>query len=359
MAVEFIGMINTREYSEIRPPEGEAIDRDYIKLISQTHEKAGFDRVFMSQNSTGPDAILVTAYAAAATEKVKLLIAVRPGLMSPTLAARKFATLDQLTAGRLAISIVTGGHDSEMQREGDFLNKEDRYRRTDEYLEIMRRVWTSEDPFDYEGLYYRFKSAFSDVRPFQKPHLPLYFSGASDTAIAVAGKHADVYLSWGEPLDQMQDVIARVTAQAAKHGRKPRFSISFRPILAESEAKAWERAEQIRERTIFYREEAGLPISDHRPPNVGSQRQLANAVRGERLDKCLWTGIAALNGGAGSSTALVGTAEQIADTLKDYYDIGVNTFLIRGFDPLDDTIAYGELISRTRELVANHDARQG
>jgi alkanesulfonate monooxygenase len=353
MTVEFIGLINTREYSEIRLPTGEPIDPDYVRLIAQAHEKAGFDRIFMSQGSTGPDAFLVALHAALVTSKVNILVAHRPGFMAPTLAARKMATFDCLTAGRLAVGIVTGPTNFEMQKDCDFLTKDDRYSRTAEYLEIVRRVWTSDTPFDHHGSYYRCQNAYSEVKPLQKPHIPIYFSGASDAAISVAGKHANVYASWGEPIDRMREVIARLRGEAARHVRQIRFSISFRPILADTEEKAWRRARQIRERAIALREASGLPTSGHSPENVGSQRQLASAARGERLDKTLWTGIASVTGGGGSSTALVGTAAQIADTLLDYYDLGVTTFLIRGFDPLDDTVEYGqELIPLTRKLVA-------
>ncbi|MCM3310786.1 LLM class flavin-dependent oxidoreductase, partial [Streptococcus oralis] len=152
----------------------------------------------------------------------------RPGFTAPTLAARQIATLDQFSRGRLAVHFISGGSDSEQQRDGDFLDHDARYARTDEYLGILRRIWTDTQPFDHDGAHYRFKQGFSEVKPFQQPHVPIYFGGASEAALAVAGKHADVYALWGESLDQVRDLTTRVRAEAAKHGRQVRFSVSFR-----------------------------------------------------------------------------------------------------------------------------------
>jgi alkanesulfonate monooxygenase len=174
----------------------------------------------------------------------------------------------------------------------------------------------------------------------------------------VAGKHADVYALWGETQIQVREIIARVRAAAAKHNRSPRFSLSLRPVLAGTEDAAWKRADDIVARARALREAAGLNVTGHAPPNAGSQRLLAAAAQGARLDKRLWTGVAAVTGAQGNSTGLVGTPEQVADALLDYYDLGVTTFLIRGFDPLDDAIAYGrDLIPLVRELVAEREAK--
>jgi len=354
MSVEFIGYVGTNDASEIHPPTG--FDREWVKKVAQAHEDGGFDRALVAQGSSSPDSQVVTTYAAAHTSKLKFLLAHRPGFEGPALAARKLATIDQFSAGRLAVHIITGGADAEMRRDGDYLSKDERYQRTDEYLHIVRKVWTAEAPFDHAGTYYRYDGAFSDIKPVQKPHIPIFFGGSSDIAIEVAGRHADVYAFWGEPLAATQETITRLRKVAAKNGRQIRFSLSLRPILAASEDAAWARAERIRERTIALREKAGLPIDSHSPANVGSQRLLQAAAMGERLDKRLWTGIAAVTGAAGNSTSLVGTPEQVADALLDYYDLGVTNFLIRGFDPLEDAIDYGaNLIPLVRKLVANRN----
>jgi alkanesulfonate monooxygenase len=352
MNVEFIGYVATRESSEIIPATGPVIDLAHIEAVARTHDDGGFDRALVAFHSTSPESILIAAHAASVTSKLNVMIAHRPGFTQPTLAARQFATLDQLTRGRVGVHIITGGDDAEQRQDGDFLGKDERYERTDEYLEVVRKVWTSEKPFDHHGKYYRFERAFSTVKSWQTPHIPVYFGGASDAAIAVAGKHADIYALWGETHNQVRDLIGRVRAAAAKHGRSPRFSLSLRPILAETEEKAWARADEILDRARALLDKTGFRRASA-PVNSGSLRLLEAAAQGVRLDKRLWTGVAALTGARGNSTALVGTPEQVADALMDYHDLGVTTFLIRGFDPLKDAVEYGRsLLPATRRLIA-------
>lgn len=358
MSIDFIGMIATQSVSEIHPPLGPAIDPEYVRRFAQAHEQAGFDRILVAWHSTGPDPLLVATQAAAATERIGLMLAHRPGFIAPTVAARMLATLDQFSNGRLALHVITGGDDQEQQRDGDFLSHDERYARTEEYVDILRRIWTSDRPIDHDGAHYRFKGAFSEVKPVQKPHLPIYFGGSSEAAVKVAGKHADIYALWGETHAQVRDTIRRVRAEAAHHGRQVRFSVSFRPILAGTEEKAWARARAILEETRRLRAANDAPPADPRQ-SVGSRRLLDAAAQGERLDKRLWTAIAREVGGRWNSTALVGTPDQVADALLDYYDLGVTTFLIRGFDPLEDAADYGrELVPLTRERAARRRAQE-
>ena len=358
MSIEFIGMIQTQKVSETHAAQGPAIDRDYVRAFAQAHEQAGFDRVLVPHHSTGPSATLTIAYAAAHTARIHFMLAHRPGFTVPTLAARQIASLDQFSGGRLGVHFISGGSDAEQRRDGDYLGHDERYERTDEYLGILRRLWTSEQPFDHEGKHYRFEAGFSEVKPLQRPHMPIYFGGASDAAIPVAGKHADVYALWGESLEQAAELTGRVRAEAAKHRRTVRFSVSFRPIIAATEDAAWARAERILEETKRLRVQAGYARGGPQQ-SVGAQRLLAAAGKGPRLDKRLWTAIAQETGARSNSTALVGTPEQVADALLDYHALGVTTFLIRGFDPLEDALDYGrELIPRTRELVAQREAKQ-
>jgi alkanesulfonate monooxygenase len=357
MSVEFIGYIGSQHQSEIHPASGPVLDRDYIETVARAHDEGGFDRALVAFGSTSAESQHIAAYAASVTERLGFMIAHRPGFTAPTVAARQLATLDQLTQGRIAVHIITGGSDEEMARDGDHTTKDVRYARTDEYLDIVRQEWSSEKPFDYDGRFYKVKGAFGAVKPFANKHLPIYFGGSSDEAIPVAGKHADIYALWGETQAQVRETIARVRAAAARHGRTVRFSLSLRPVLAETEDAAWARADEIVAQTRALREKAGLSLAGHTPPNAGSQRLLQAAAQGTRLDKRLWTGVAAVTGAAGNSTGLVGTAEQVADALLDYYDLGVSTFLIRGFDPLEDAIAYGrDLLPLVRDLVARRDA---
>lgn len=367
MPVEFIGMIGTRDVSEVRPPAGPVVDAEYTLRFARAHEEAGFDRILIGYGSGSPDGAQVAAYVAARTERLGLLVAHRPGFVAPTLAARTFATLDQFSGGRTAVHIITGGNDAEQRRDGDHLAKDERYARTDEYLDVLKRAWTSEEPLSHEGRFYRFEDFLSEVRPAASPRVPLYFGGSSEAAYRVGGKHADVFALWGEPLAETAEQIASVRAatRAAGRAEPPRISVSFRPILGRTEDEAWERAHRILD-TINSRGAAGsfvgsrrpaLPVGpDGRPENAGSRRLLAAAAKGELHDRALWTAPAAATGAAGNSTALVGTPETVARALLDYVDIGVTTLLIRGYDPLDDTLAYGrDLLPLVRAEVARRD----
>ena len=357
--LQFIGIIGTQNGSESQRAGGDpgAIDQSYVSTIARAHEFAGFDRALIGYFSFAPDGFQIAAYATQQTQRLNVLLAHRPGFVAPTLAARQLASLDQLSHGRLAVHIITGGSDEEQARDGDFLSKDERYERTDEYLEILKKTWTSAAPFDHEGKYYRLKGAFAAVKPTQKPHVPIYFGGASEAAIRVAGKHTNVYALWGESLEQVKETIAAVRAAAAGHGRENqiRFSLSLRPVLGRTEDEAWTRAAEILEAAKAAR---GAPVAAGARQGgmlnqaVGAQRLLETAARGRVVDKRLWTEIAVLNGGSGNSTGLVGTPEQVAESLLDYWDIGVSTFLIRGFDPLSDALAYGrELIPLVRAEV--------
>jgi alkanesulfonate monooxygenase len=357
MTIEFIGMIHHRHASEIHPPVSLALDRGYIRDFAQAAEAGGFDRLLVGYHSDAPDGFLVAASAASHTDRIGFLVAHRPGFVAPTVAARKFATLDQITAGRAAIHVISGGDDVDQHRDGDWLNKDERYARTDEYVHILKRIWTKHGTISHAGTYYRFDEASTAVRCFQQPRIPIYFGGASDAAIDAAGKHADVYALWGETYDQVRELTARVRAAAARHDRTVRFSLSLRPILAPTENEAWARADRIKQRIAELCAKAGLGARN--PANEDSRRLLAAAAQGERLDKRLWTGAALLTGARGNTTSLVGTPLQVAEALVDYYDLGVTTFLIRGFDPLDDAIDYGrELLPLTKQLIVQRATKQ-
>jgi alkanesulfonate monooxygenase len=363
MPVEFIGMISTRDQSEIRRVAGPVVDRDYVRRFARAHEDAGFDRVLIGYSSSQPDGTQVAAYAASQTERLSFLVAHRPGFVFPTLAARTFATLDQFTGGRIAVHVITGGSDAEQRREGDYLTKDERYDRTDEYLDVLVRAWTSEAPFDYDGRYYRLEDFQADVRSPQDPRIPLYFGGSSEAAYRVGGKHADVFALWGEPLAETAEQIASVRAAATAAGRRqaPGISVSFRPILAPTEELAWERAHRILEVTqgngAAFRSSWRRPgVGGDSPQNRGSQRLLEAARRGDLHDRALWTPLASATGAAGNSTALVGTPETVAQALLDYIDIGVTTILTRGYDPYDDAIDYGRhLLPLVRDEIARRE----
>jgi alkanesulfonate monooxygenase len=352
MSVEFIGFVGNQNTSETIPASGSVINLAFIEAAAKAQEFGGFDRVLLAFHAASPECLLVGQHVAAVTQRLGLMIAHRPGFVAPTVAARQFATLDHITRGRAAIHIITGADDSELARDGDHLTKAERYARTREYLDIVRQEWTATKPFDYAGKYYRVNQAISSVRPYNPAGIPVYFGGTSPEAIEVAGKHADVYALWGESLDQVRELIARVRAAAASHGRSPRFSLSLRPVIADTEEAAWARADALVEQARALRQQGGAPVPI-RATSDGARRLLEAASRGSRVDKRLWTSMAALTGALGNSTGLVGTPDQVADAMLDYYDLGITTFLIRGFDPIADAHAYGrDLIPRVRAAVA-------
>ncbi|HEX2150851.1 MAG TPA: LLM class flavin-dependent oxidoreductase, partial [Stellaceae bacterium] len=221
---------------------------------------------------------------------------------------------------------------------------------------LLRRTWTEPQPFDHEGEFYRTRATWSEIRCRQLPHIPIYGGGASDAAIRALASHVDVYMLWGEPLKDTIAFIERVRREAALNGRKPTFSLSTRPILAATDAEAWDRARSILARVRRNRDGAPVPTRQ----NIGSQRLLRAAEEADVHDTCLWTPLAAATGAQGNSTALVGSPETVARALLEYYKLGATHLLIRGYDPRPDAVQYGEaLIPRVRELVATHDAASG
>jgi alkanesulfonate monooxygenase len=362
MDSEFIGHTSNREGSDVIPPAGPVIDKAYIRNHVRAAEEAGIDRLLIGQFAQWPDNNQIAAYVFGQTERIGALLAHRPGLMTPTLGARQLATLDQFSEGRLWVHIITGGSDADQARDGDFEDHDTRYARTDEYIGILRKVWESDEPFDHDGRFYRFRGAFSQARPFRKSGIPISFGGSSDAAIAVAGKHADIYALWGEPLDGARETIDKVRAAAVANGRSPdavRFTLAFRTIVAETEDAAWARAADILEKV-----RAQVPLSaggngEKLPANVGSVRLREAARRGRVLDKRLWTEVAQASGAGGNSTALVGTPEQVAEAILDYYDIGISNFLVRGFHPTQDTVTYGrDVVPLVKAGIAARKARK-
>lgn len=353
MSVEFIGFISNNDSSETRVRSGPVLDPAYIETVAKAHELAGFDRALLAFHSTTPDGLQVAQHVLGVTERLNMMIAQRPGFTAPTLLARQLATIDQFSKGRVSLHVITGGNATELRQDGNTLDdKNERYARTDEWLDVLKAEWTSEKPFTYNGKFFQVENGFAQVKPYSPIHI--FVGGASDAAIEVAGKHADTFALWGESYAQVRDVTARVRAAAAKLGRpSPSFSLSVRPIIADTEEKAWAKADDILARATALQDKTGYrkPVDGH--ATAGAKRLLALAEQGSRIDKRLWTEMAALTGANSNTTALVGTPEQVAEVFVDYYDLGVSHFLIRGFDPLIDAIDYGrELIPRTRELVA-------
>jgi alkanesulfonate monooxygenase len=362
MPVEFLGMGATHDGTETRPRSGPAFDKEFTLALARAHEETGWDRVLTAYGSGSPDPAQAAAYIADHTERLQLLLAHRPNVSYPTFTAKTVATLDQMSGGRLTLHVITGGNDHEQQREGDTLPKDRRYDRTREAIQIFKQAWTSREPFDFHGEHYDFTDFVLDVEPAQRPRPLISFGGSSAAAYRVGAEEADIYALWGEPLASTAEQIATITQLAQAAGRPaPTFQVAFRPILGRTEEEAWEKAyatvAAIRERT----KGGAAPLTRRHkltdPENTGSQRLLAAAEQGERHDRALWTVTAQATGGAGNSTALVGTPETVAAALMDYYDLGVRILSARGYDLLEDAKEFGrEVIPLVRAEVAKRDA---
>ena len=366
MALQVIGMIG------VAPPADDAtvhiidggVSPEYLVEFSKAHDRAGFDLVLVGYTSTSADGWAVATHAAANTKSVGYLIAHRPGFVAPTLAARKAATFDQLSQGRFALHVIAGASDRDQRRDGDYLEKAERYERAGEYLHVMRRCWTKTEPFDHHGRFYQMTDIRSDVQPFQQPAPPVFFGGSSEEALTMGAEHCDVYAVFGEPLAATADRFADFRKRAAKYNRQPTFSMSFRPILGKTEGQAWDRAARI----LAAIENNGSAQSSRltgsagpRPYDRSGERMLAHAAAADVHDERLWMKVAEATGAPGNTSCLVGTAEQVADALLEYYKLGdLSHVLIRGFDPLEDAKEFGEeLIPRLKAGALAIDADAG
>lgn len=363
MPVEFISAINVNASNEInrlgRPDVDVAFFRRYVNAL----EDAAFDYTLVPYSSAYHDPFAVANQIVAASERVRPIVALRPNTMYPTVAAKALATLDQFSGGRAVVHLISGGSDAEQAREGDRLPKDRRYDRTAEYVEVLRRAWSATEAFDHRGEHYDFTDFVSAVRPVAGT-IPVSIGGSSAAAYRVGGALGDIFGLWGEPLADTRQQIDAVHAEAARAGRvdRPRIWVSFRPIIAPTEELAWAKAH----RTLdVLRGTAGGTahpgfrgqLGGRTPENVGSQRLLDVARRGDLHDRALWTPTASATGAGGASTALVGTPETVAAAILDYVDLGAELISIRGYDNLDDLIDYGRhVLPLVRQELAHRAA---
>jgi alkanesulfonate monooxygenase len=360
--VEFISAINARESSELFPKPGRGLDAAYLRKYARSLEDFGFDYTLVAYNSDRFDPFTVSAALTQYTDQLKPIVALRPNIMHPTVAAQALASLDQLSEGRAVVHIISGGSAEEQARQGDFTTKEERYRRSEEYIGLLRRAWTEPAAFSHSGEFYR----FTDFGPGFPPHgdtIPISLGGSSPEAYRVGGALADIYGLWGEPLADTQVQIDRIAEGSRAAGRVglPRIWVTFRPIVAATDAQAWEKAERTLERIdATYRSGTYVrrKLSDpSRPQNVGSQRLLEIAARDDRHDRALWTRPAQVTNAQGASTALVGSYETVAAAILDYVDLGATLVSIRGYDNLNDAIDYGRfVIPLVRQELAHRRA---
>ena len=354
MPIEINGLLNHNVSSETHPLPFATFDPEGIARMARLHDEWGYDKVLVANASIMPDNISIAGFVAAHTKRLGVMLAHRPGFIPPTMAARMLATLDRLMPGRVGVHIITAASDEETQADGDYLSKVERYDRAREYIGLLRHMWASEKPFDHAGKWFRFTGGFAAVKPTDPAGIPIYFGGMSPAALAVAGECVDIFATLSDTVEGMSEVVAKVRAEAAPHGRAPRFLMSIRLVIADSEEAAWARADDIRAQVAANM--GKLAVNAPAAKADGFRRTEALAQRGDRLETCFWNGINQLRGGQSNSGALVGTPEQLAEALMDYYEAGVSAFILRGFDPVEDVIAIGrDLIPLLRAKVAARD----
>ncbi|MEU5261436.1 LLM class flavin-dependent oxidoreductase [Amycolatopsis sp. NPDC021455] len=316
-------------------------DLDYLAQVARAAERQGFEGVLTPTGTWCEDAWLTTAALIRETTRLKFLVAFRPGVISPTLAAQMAGTFQRLSNGRVLLNIVTGGDAVEQRRFGDWHDHDARYARTDEFLTIVRGVWSGE-PFTFTGEHLRVEGATTLAPPDPVP--PIYFGGSSPAALPVAARHADVYLTWGEPPAQVAEKIGKVRELA---GDRPiRFGVRLHTISRDTSAEAWAEAQKLLDALSpeqVAKAQAQLAASE----SVGQQRMVAlhggrtdGGVRGLEIHPHLWAGVGLVRGGAG--TALVGSHEEVADLIEEYHSIGVTEFVLSGYPHLEEAYWFGD-----------------
>lgn len=354
MPIEINGLINHNMSSELAPVPVSHYDIDAIVRLAKVQEAAGYDRVLIANAATMPDNFTTAAYVGAVTERLGVMLAHRPGFIAPTMAARMLATLDRLLGGRLGVHIITGASDIEMQCDGDFHTKEERYDRSLEYIDILRRIWSATAPVDHDGKWYRFNGGFAEIKPVNGS-IPVFFGGMSPMAIATGAACADVFATLSDTVAGMAEVVGKVRAAAAPLGRNPDFLVSLRLVVGESEDKAWAQAADLKTRIAAL--EGKAEKNTVAASATGFARTAELASRGERLEKCFWNGINEIRGAHSNSGTLVGDPDQLVDAIMDYWDVGVHRFILRGYDPIGDAQIIGrDIIPVLRRKVAEREA---
>ena len=317
---------------------------DYLADVARTAEKVGFEGVLTPTGTFCEDAWLTTAALLRETSRLKFLVAFRPGVINPVLAAQMAAAYQRLSDGRLMINIVTGGEPREQARFGDTAPKEERYAKTEEFLSVLRGTWTRA-PFDFSGRFFEVEGA--QVSGGISPVPDIYFGGSSGPAGPVAARHADVYLTWGEPLDLVREKITWMRDLAAAEGRTLRFGLRIHTLSRDTSEEAWQHAQWLLDgldpATVAKAQEA-LNASE----STGQQRMLSlrngrtsyTDARELEVAPNLWSGVGLLRGGAG--TALVGSHQEVADRLEEYHRLGIDEVILSGYPHVEEAWAFGE-----------------
>lgn len=322
---------------------GRPVDIHYLRQVAQAADRLGYGGVLLPTGKSCEDSWVVASALATYTERLKFLVAVRPGLQSPTVAARMAATLDRISDGRLLINVVTGGNPIENKGDGLFLEHDARYELTEEFLVVFKRLLAGER-VTFEGAHIRIDGGHLLFPSVQTPHPPLYFGGSSDKGSLVAARTIDKYLTWGEPPGQVGEKIRRVAALARQAGRQVSFGIRLHVIVRDTAAEAWRAADDLI-RHVSDAEIARAMSTFASMDSVGQRRMVE--LHGGRRDQLeispnLWAGVGLVRGGAG--TALVGDPETVAARMQEYAALGIDTFILSGYPHLEEAYRFAELV---------------
>jgi alkanesulfonate monooxygenase len=333
------------------------VDFDYLRQIARAADKLGYYGALLPTGRNCEDSWVIASAIAPWTERLRYLVAVRPGLQSPTVAARMTATLDRLTNGRLLINIVTGGDAVENKGDGVFLDHDERYEVTREFLNVYARELAGE-AVTVAGKHITIEDGRILYPPIQTPHPPFYFGGSSDAGIDVAVDTVDKYLTWGEPPAQVAEKIARVRGIAEQRDRKITFGIRLHVIVRHTNEAAWKAADELIEHLTDDTIASAQQILG-RMDSVGQQRM--SQLHGGRRDRLevspnLWAGVGLVRGGAG--TALVGDPATVAARIREYQDLGIDTFILSGYPHLEEAYRFAELIFPLLSLQRTSNIRQ-
>lgn len=311
----------------------------YLGQVARAAEQLGFVGALTPTGAWCEDAWLTTSMLVAWTEHLRFLVAFRPGLLSPTLAAQMAATYQRHSDGRLLLNVVVGGEPHEQRAYGDFLGKDERYVRADEFLTVVRALWRGER-VDHDGAHLRVEGATLGRSPHPPP--PIYFGGSSPAAGPVAARHADVYLTWGEPPAAVREKLAWIKSLAADEGRQLRLGIRLHVIARDRAHEAWTQAQRL----LDALDPATIQAVQHglrRSESIGQQRMVAlhgGDKNGLEIAPNLWAGVGLVRGGAG--TALVGSHDEIADRIEEYHALGIDEFILSGHPHLEEAYWFGE-----------------
>ena len=326
---------------------------DYFKQVAIAADSLGYEAVLIPTGRSCEDSWILAASLIDATRRLKFLVALRPGLVQPAQSARMTATLDRLSGGRVLVNLVTGGDPEELAGDGLFLDHAERYEESTEFIRIWREILArSHDgqAYDFDGKHLRVHGAKLLYPPVSRPHPPVFFGGSSEAAHALAAEQVDTYLTWGEPPAAVAQKIGEVRERAAKLGRTLDFGIRLHVIVRETEDEAWQAASelvsQLDEHTV-----AAAQAKFAKMDSVGQRRMAElhkgrfdrnDVRRGLEISPNLWAGVGLVRGGAG--TALVGSAQQVAERIKEYAALGLNHFVLSGYPHLEEAHRFAELV---------------